>query len=50
MKKIALKTLFKINILYSLVWMKVTGKDKYAFREESKIHEKLSNAMMTVIR
>lgn len=50
MKEIKLKLLFKINILYSLVWMKVTRKDKYAFREESKIHEKLSSAMMAVIR
>lgn len=50
MKEIKLKLLFKINILYSLAWMKVTGKDKYAFREESKIHEKLSDAMAATIR
>lgn len=30
--------------------MKATGKDKYTFREESKVHEMLLVAMSVVIR
>lgn len=41
MKKV--KVLAQINYLYSIVWMKATDKDKFAFREESKVHEFLMN-------
>lgn len=43
MKKV--KVLARINYLYSIAWMKATGKDKFAFREESKVHEMLMNAI-----
>lgn len=49
MKKIIFKTLFNVNRLYSLIWEKATGKDKSAFREESKIHEMLLAAMSAVM-
>jgi hypothetical protein len=49
MKKIIFKTLFNVNHLYSLIWEKATGKDKSAFREESKIHEMLLAAMSAVM-
>ena len=39
MKKIIFKSLFKANCAYSTLRMAATGKDKSAFREESKIHE-----------
>nr|DAU27650.1 MAG TPA: hypothetical protein [Caudoviricetes sp.] len=44
-----IKVLTKINYLYSIIWMKATGKDKFAFREESKIHEMLLAAMSAVM-
>ena len=43
-----IKALAKINYLYSIIWIKVTGKDKFAFREESKFHEILINAMTNI--
>lgn len=46
-KKINILT--KINYLYSIAWMKTTGKDKYAFREESKIHEMLINVITDIM-
>ena len=46
MKKIIFKTLFNVNRLYSIIWTKATGKDKFAFREESKLHEVLLAAML----
>lgn len=49
MKKVIFKTLFNVNRLYSLIWEKATGKDKSAFREESKIHEMLLAAMSAVM-
>lgn len=49
MKKIIFKTLFKANRIYSIIWEKATGKDKFAFREESKLHEILLAAMSAVI-
>lgn len=49
MKKIIFKTLFNANRLYSIVWEKATGKDKNAFREESKVHEVLLAAMSAVM-
>ena len=49
MKKIIFKTLFNVNHLYSLIWEKTTGKDKFAFREESKVHEVLLTAMSAVM-
>ena len=30
--------LYRVDIIYSIIWMKTTGKDKYAYRDESKIH------------
>ncbi len=30
--------LYRVDIIYSIIWMKATGKDKYAYRDESKIH------------
>lgn len=50
MKKIIFKTLFNVNRLCSLIWEKATGKDKSAFREESKIHEMLLAAMSAVMQ
>lgn len=44
-----IKVLAKINYLYSIIWEKATGKDKSAFREESKIHEMLLAAMSAVM-
>lgn len=49
MKKIVFRTLFNVNRLYSLIWTKATGKDKNAFREESKVHEILLTAMSAVM-
>ena len=49
MKKIIFKTLFNTNRLYSIIWEKATGKDKNAFREESKLHEMLLAAMSAVM-
>lgn len=49
MKKIIFKTLFNVNRLCSLIWTKATGKDKFAFREESKLHEMLLAAMSAVM-
>lgn len=49
MKKIIFKTLFNTNRFYSLIWEKATGKDKFAFREESKVHEILLAAMSAVM-
>ncbi len=49
MKKIVFKTLFNANRLYSITWAKATGKDKTAFREESKVHEILLAAMSAVM-
>lgn len=46
MKKV--KVLTRINYLYSIAWMKATGKDKFAFREESKVHEMLMNAITDI--
>ena len=46
MKKV--KVLTRINYLYSITWMKATGKDKFAFREESKVHEMLMNAIADI--
>lgn len=48
MKKIIFKTLFNTNRIYSTLWMAVTGKDKNAFREESKIHTLLLDLMSGV--
>lgn len=45
MKDTILKALSNINCFYSIIWMKATGKDKYTFREESKVHEMLLAAM-----
>ena len=50
MKDTTLKDLSNINCFYSIIWMKATGKDKYTFREESKVHEMLLAAMSVVIR
>lgn len=50
MKDTILKALSNINYFYSIIWMKATGKDKYTFREESKVHEMLLVAMSVVIR
>lgn len=50
MKDTVLKALSNINCFYSIIWMKATGKDKYTFREESKVHEMLLAAMSVVIR
>ena len=30
--------LYRVDIIHSIIWMKTTGKDKYAYRDESKIH------------
>ncbi len=49
MKKIVFKTLFNTNRFYSIIWTKATGKDKNAFREESKVHEMLLAAMSAVM-
>lgn len=49
MKKLIFKTLFSTNRLYSIIWTKATGKDKFAFREESKLHEMLLDAMSAVM-
>ena len=46
MKKV--KVLTRINYLYSIIWMKATGKDKFAFREESKVHEMLMNTITDI--
>lgn len=46
MKKV--KVLTRINYLYSIAWMKATDKDKFAFREESKVHEMLMNAITDI--
>ena len=43
-----IKVLAKINYLYSIIWIKVTGKDKFAFREESKVHEMLMNVITDI--
>lgn len=45
-----IKILAKINCLYSIAWMKATGKGKYAFREESKVHEFLINQIVVLIK
>ena len=50
MKDTILKALSNINCFYSIIWMKATGKDKYTFREESKVHEMLLAAMSELIR
>lgn len=31
--------LYRVDIIYSIIWMKATGKDKYAYRDESKVHD-----------
>lgn len=49
MKKIIFKTLFNTNRLYSIIWEKAIGKDKNAFREESKVHEILLAAMSVIM-
>lgn len=49
MKKLIFKTLFNANRLYSIIWEKATGKDKFSFREESKVHEILLAAMSAVM-
>lgn len=49
MKEMIFKTLFKANRIYSTLWMVATGKDKFAFREESKVHEILLAAMSAVM-
>nr|DAK83117.1 MAG TPA: hypothetical protein [Caudoviricetes sp.]DAO07841.1 MAG TPA: hypothetical protein [Caudoviricetes sp.] len=46
MKKV--KVLTRINYLYSIAWMKATDKDKFAFREESKVHGMLMNAIADI--
>lgn len=46
MKKV--KVLTRINYLYSIAWIKATGKDKFAFREESKVHEFLMNQITDI--
>lgn len=43
------KVLAKINYLYSIAWMKATGKNKFAFREESKVHEMLMNVITDIV-
>ncbi len=43
-----IKVLTKINYLYSIIWIKATGKDKFAFREESKIHEMLMDVIADI--
>lgn len=48
MKKIIFRSLFKANRIYSTLWMVVTGKDKDAFREESKVHEIILTIMSGV--
>ena len=32
------RILFRINILYSFIWIAVNHSDKYAYREQSKVH------------
>lgn len=48
MKKVIFKALFKANRIYSTLWMAATGKDKDAFREESKVHEIILTIMSGV--
>lgn len=36
------KLFMKANYLYSILWMACTGKDKFQYREESKVHKLLS--------
>ena len=43
--RILFKALYWINVLYSMIWIRVTGKDKFDYREESKIHHILSDTM-----
>lgn len=48
MKKTIFRALFNANRIYSTLWMAVTGKDKDAFREESKVHTLLLTLMSGV--
>lgn len=43
-----IKVLAQINYLYSIIWIKATGKNKFAFREESKVHEMLMNVITDI--
>lgn len=38
MKRIISKVAFKMNVKYSRVWMRITGLDKYEYRERSILH------------
>lgn len=36
------KLFMKANYLYSIIWIACTGKDKFQYREESRVHSFLS--------
>ncbi|MCM1217262.1 MAG: hypothetical protein NC548_22405 [Lachnospiraceae bacterium] len=40
------RKIFKIystaNTIYSILWIAITGKDKYSYHEESRVHQYLS--------
>ena len=42
------KALYCLNLLYSIVWIKATGKDKYAYRDESKVHALIMKWMCNI--
>ena len=42
------KALYRLNILYSIAWIKATGKDKYAYRDESKVHALIMKWMRNI--
>ena len=42
------KLFMKANYLYSILWMACTGKDKFQYREESKVHSFLSERVFEI--
>lgn len=42
--------LIKLNYYYSKLWIAVTGKDKYAYREKSIVHHILTKIIYKTIK
>ncbi|MCI9452511.1 MAG: hypothetical protein HFG83_01540 [Dorea sp.] len=43
------KLLMKANYLYSTLWIKFTGKDKFQYREESCVHHFLVQKAFEIV-
>lgn len=46
MKKIIFRFWFKLNYLYSVIWIRLNRSDKYEYREKSRFHAFCLSHMM----